>query len=182
MTGSTASSASAEGPSYNLETKCGWKGVLKSAIAINPLLWNLHDDNHHGTIKNHTETANDSSSHTTSSSSGSSAVLNATRSGGSEPSTSFPSVQDVALHWMGGEPSKYDNNLEQRGVMSILKALTDTERDEIISFDMTVPIRHLRAEKVCSEFPRVREYVYVLFSNVFRLSRHRVTLQKLSHK
>ena len=76
----------------------------------------------------------------------------------SEPSKDFPSLSDVSLHWMGGEPSKYDHKLEQQGVSSILKALTDAERDEIIAFDMTVPIRHLRAEKVCFKF-----HVFKLF-------------------
>ena len=150
MTGSTTT----EGLSYTLETKCGWKGVLKSATSTNAL-WNRDDDNLHGTTKNCIESPIDSSSHTTCSSSVSTVAFNTTRSSQEEsapfvPSKYFPSILDVSLYWMGGEPSKYDDNLEQRGVMSILKALTENERDEVIAFDMTVPIRHLRAEKVRS--------------------------------
>jgi hypothetical protein len=178
MTGSTAT----EGPSYTLETKCGWKGVLKTAVSINSL-W-IRDD-HHGTTKNSVALSRDSSSHTTSCSSISSATLNTTRSGqeGSAPSNDFSSMHNVPLYWMGGEPSKYDDNLEQQGVMSILKALTETERDEIIAFDMTVPIRHLRAEKVCFPFPcsqfEVRNSSCFVISDSFI---QRATLQKLWHK
>jgi hypothetical protein len=149
MTGSTTTTCT-EGPSHNLETKCGWKGILKSVISINSN-WNTDDDNHHGTTNSNAETPKDSSSHTTCSSSVNSAALNTTSIGHEElePSQHSTSLHDVSLYWMGGEPSKYNDNMEQRGVMSILKALSETERDEIKSFDMTVPIRHLRAEKVC---------------------------------
>ena len=148
MTGSTSTM---EGPSYALETKCGWKGVLKSAITINSL-WNR--DDHHGTKAN-IEFSKDSSSHTTSSSTASSTTVHKTLSGteGSAATKDFPSVNDIPLYWLGGEPSKYDAKVEQQGVMNILKSLTDTEREEIMAFDMTVPIRHLRAEKVFFRIP-----------------------------
>ena len=147
-------------PSCKLETKCGWTGVLKSAISINSL-WDRDDGNQNGTHKINIESSSkDSASQTTCSSSVSSVALHNSRSSQdeSEPSKDFPSLSDVSLHWMGGEPSKYDHKLEQQGVSSILKALTDAERDEIIAFDMTVPIRHLRAEKVCFKF-----HVFKLF-------------------
>lgn len=142
----TVSTTTMEGPSYAVETKCGWKGVLKSAISINSL-WNRDDQ--HGT-KGNIEFSKDSSSHTTSSSTASSIAVHKTISSteGSMATKDFPSINDIQLYWMGGEPSKYDEKLEQQGVMNILKSLTDTEREEIMAFDMTVPIRHLRAEKV----------------------------------
>jgi hypothetical protein len=141
-------STTMEGPSYTLETKCGWKGVLKSVISTNSL-WNR--DDHHGTETN-SKLSKDLSSHTTSSSTASSISLhNSLNDREGSPATKyFPSINDISLYWMGGEPSKYDDNLEEQGVMTILKSLTDTEREEIIDFDMTVPIRHLRAEKVFS--------------------------------
>jgi len=51
-------------------------------------------------------------------------------------------------YWLGGEPSLLGEELEKKGVQSILDALTDKEKEEITMKDTTMPIRHLRAEKV----------------------------------
>jgi predicted Ser/Thr protein kinase len=48
---------------------------------------------------------------------------------------------------LGGEPNLLDVDVERRGVRDILAALTDSERDQLRAFDMTMPIRHFRAEK-----------------------------------
>lgn len=124
-----------EGPSYTVETKNGWKGVLKSGIPTK-------------TIWNNNELSKDLSSCTTCTGSTTGSGSNGSREG-SAATNSFPSEHDISLYWMGGEPSKYDDTVEQQGVLSILKALSDSEREEIMAFDMSVPIRHLRAEKVC---------------------------------
>jgi hypothetical protein len=50
--------------------------------------------------------------------------------------------------WLGGEPNLLDVEVESKGVADILAALTEDELKEMK--DVTMPIRHFRAEKVSS--------------------------------
>jgi hypothetical protein len=112
-----------------LETKCGWKGVLKSIRTnVHHHPWNSppqEPDDYAPSKEGHSD-------HT---------VLSLE----SSSSTEF-TIPDEA--WMGGEPALKDETVERKGVMTILSALTEAERAQIEGFDRTMPIRHFRAEKV----------------------------------
>jgi hypothetical protein len=139
--------------SLSLETKCGWKGVLKSGVSIIPTysLWGSTrsiDDNSDRTHGNNVrsspvevvDTVDDNLIKETGTSTKETAVS----------AGEIPSLQEIATDWMGGEPRKYDINIEHQGVLNILTSLSKQEREEIQSFDMSMPIRHFRAEKVCT--------------------------------
>ena len=109
-----------------LETKCGWKGVLKSIQSeVRHLHW-----------------ASPSKPEPAPSSKDDHTVRSLESSSCSEASN------PVDETWMGGEPSLQDETVERRGVMHILSALTESERAQVEGFDRTMPIRHFRAEKV----------------------------------
>lgn len=54
----------------------------------------------------------------------------------------------IAKRWLGGEPHLLPLEVEQRGVLEILRALTAAEKEQLEAYDTTMPIRHFRAEKV----------------------------------
>jgi hypothetical protein len=137
--------------SLSLETKCGWKGVLKSGISIMPTysLWSTNgNEDSVGTYKNDVRSSAgdvvDTGSGSRSEETDLSTIATTATTG------EIPTLQDISLNWMGGEPSKYGDDVEQKGVFKILTALTKQEREDIQSFDMSMPIRHFRAEKVCT--------------------------------
>jgi hypothetical protein len=71
-----------------------------------------------------------------------------------EDATTSSDVSNRQQHnWLGGESNLLDEKVEERGVQDILAALTDEERKEMK--DLTMPIRHFRAEKVSSGTVRV---------------------------
>jgi hypothetical protein len=109
-----------------LETKCGWKGVLKGVQTEN----RLHHRSAPPLKPEHSSKGN--SDHT---------VLTVESS-----SLSESALPDES--WMGGEPNLLGAAVEQRGVMDILSSLTEAEIAQIEGFDRTMPIRHFRAEKV----------------------------------
>ena len=49
---------------------------------------------------------------------------------------------------LGGEPPLLPVAVEHQGVNDIIAGLTEVEKDQMLAFDMTMPIRHFRAEKV----------------------------------
>jgi hypothetical protein len=57
--------------------------------------------------------------------------------------------------YLGGEPSLLPVAVEQEGIADILHALTEAERKQMEAFDMTMPIRHFRAEKVRPILPNI---------------------------
>jgi hypothetical protein len=123
----------------SLETKCGWKGVLKSSTSgatqtSNELripdkrdVANFGGDRSHATTDGNT--------------------ISLTSSTGSLSTRSLSSVDES---WLGGEQLLMDKSTEHHGLMDILSTLTASEIERIQAFDKTMPIRHLRAEKVCS--------------------------------
>jgi len=108
-----------------IETACGWKGSIQimSAIAQD----RKKDDALNDSVRTY-KTANDSDSPT-----------------GSRTDSLGEIVEDDAM--LGGEPHLLDAAVERKGVQDVLAALSDAEREQLMAFDGTMPIRHFRAEK-----------------------------------
>ena len=105
-----------------LETDCGWKGSFRkmSTDAGDPL-------NESVRTQATTESASPSPS-----------------CNGSTGDLDYE-VDDDAL--LGGEPSLLGLEVERRGVRKVLAALSESETRQLMEFDPTMPVRHLRAEK-----------------------------------
>jgi hypothetical protein len=66
--------------------------------------------------------------------------------------------------WLGGEPNLLDVEVESKGVADILAVLTEDELKQMK--DMTMPIRHFRAEKVSSMKAKVSSNKVYLASHL----------------
>ena len=112
-----------------LETACGWKGSLR---------------------KSSTTSISSSTTSITSTATGSSTMKDSLeRTEGSSPCSSQDEETDDFDDslFLGGEPNLLDVDVERRGVRTILATLSESEKDQLMAFDTTMPIRHLRAEK-----------------------------------
>jgi hypothetical protein len=59
---------------------------------------------------------------------------------------------DDIRHWLGGEVSLFDRtSIESNGLNEILKSLSHDDKQYILEYDTTIPIRFLRAEKVMKQ-------------------------------
>jgi hypothetical protein len=123
----------------SLETKCGWKGVLKSSTS------DATQPSNELRIPDKRDVANFGGDRSHATTDGNTILL--TSSMGSLSTRSLSSVDES---WLGGEPLLMDKSTEHHGLMDILSTLTASEIEQIQAFDKTMPIRHLRAEKVCS--------------------------------
>lgn len=107
----------------SVETECGWKGRLRDVTPRKDRL---------GEESTRTSYASEMSS-----------AASEGEGGGGSADDDF-----VAKRWLGGEPHLLPLEVEQRGVLEILRALTAAEKEQLEAYDTTMPIRHFRAEKV----------------------------------